>query len=406
MIHLQSQLHYFDPSIRPVGHLPPEEEGILITIPVELGTRSYPIYIGQRLLTRPEILLRHITGKQVMIVTQANIPSTYLTVLQSILNQYQCDVFLLPDGEQHKNITYWQKIMDALLHHQHDRTTTLIALGGGVVGDITGFAAACYQRGVNYIQIPTTLIAQVDAAIGGKTAVNHAQGKNMIGAFYQPQCVISDIGTLTTLPSREYVAGLAEIIKYGLICDADFFAWLETHAADLLAKDPDTLLQAIYHSAQIKAAIVSQDEKENGQRALLNLGHTFGHAIEAACNYQGILHGEAVAIGILMAAELSAEFGWLARTDVARISNLLNVMSLGKQTYLPTPPQLMQWMQQDKKTCEGKIHFILLKAIGHAEKTSNVTTEQISRAIEQTSWAQVLRHQTTEISTAAPGVVA
>jgi len=331
--------------------------------------QSYPIHIGQQWSAHPELLRKSITGKQVLIVTQSVLAATHLPVLQDILKAYQCDVYYLPEGEEHKNITQWQHILEVLLRQGHDRTTTLIALGGGVVGDITGFAAACYLRGVNYLQIPTTLIAQVDAAIGGKTAVNHALGKNMIGAFHQPRAVLIDVDFLKTLPQRDYQAGLAEVIKYGLIRDPVFFAWIEKNISALLAREDAAVLHAVKTSVRHKAEIVSLDEKEQGMRSLLNLGHTFGHALETANGYQHILHGEAVLIGMGLAAELSHTLGWLSTEDLERIKCLLQKITPKQSAYrFPMPDDWIELMHRDKKSRDGKLNFILLKSIGHAEK--------------------------------------
>ncbi|HVY53405.1 MAG TPA: 3-dehydroquinate synthase, partial [Gammaproteobacteria bacterium] len=268
------------------------------TIKVNLDSGSYPVYIGRGLLKAKSLLTRHIRGHQVMIVTQKSIAKYYLKHLLESLNAYQCDVIYIAPGEKNKSIASWNIILNGLINKKHERTTTIIALGGGIVGDVAGFAAACYLRGVSLIQIPTTLIAQVDSSVGGKTGVNHRYGKNLIGAFYQPQCVLIDTLTLNTLPEREYVSGLAEIIKYGLIQNKRFFSWLEKNATALLVRDQAALQKAIQYSVKAKAAIVAQDEYEqNGIRSLLNFGHTAGHALEKISDYQ-LLHGEAVAIGI------------------------------------------------------------------------------------------------------------
>lgn len=349
------------------------------TIQVALNLNSYPIYIGSNILAKQEVLAPHIHGQQVLIVTQKNIDHLYLKSIEENLAGYQCDVLLLADGEQYKNVAEWQKIVTALLQKKHDRSTTLIALGGGVVGDITGFAAACYQRGVNYIQIPTTLIAQVDSAIGGKTGVNHFLAKNMLGAFYQPQCVIADIDTLRTLPAREYIAGLAEVIKYGLICDAEFFSWLEKNIYLVAAKEPEALLHIVTTCAAYKAAIVAEDERDQGgRRQLLNFGHTFGHALETICAYQTLLHGEAVAIGMMMAAEISAFVNGLSAEDVERIRFLLNVCGL--PVHWPKQLQsieLVALMKRDKKNQNGKIKLVLLEAIGRANSLDSISEESL-----------------------------
>ncbi|MEA1890393.1 MAG: 3-dehydroquinate synthase [Pseudomonadota bacterium] len=339
----------------------------MTTLTVELGDRSYPIYIDKGLLGDAGLIRPYITGQQVMVVSNETVAPLYLDVLLQSLVGLQVYTHILPDGEEYKNLDVLDGIFDALLKVPCDRKTTMIALGGGVVGDITGFAAACYQRGVPFIQIPTTLLAQVDSSVGGKTAVNHPRGKNMIGAFYQPRCVIADISTLNTLDDRQLSAGLAEVIKYGLIRDLSFFNWLEKNIERLRQKDPAALAEAIRRSCNSKAEIVAEDELEGGIRALLNLGHTFGHAIEAGMGYGSWLHGEAVATGMLMAADLSRRSGWLSRDDVARIADLL------KRAGLPvTPPaeldveRYLQLMMVDKKVDQGHIHLVLLKEIGNA----------------------------------------
>jgi 3-dehydroquinate synthase len=353
------------------------------TIRLSLGAHSYPVYIGQHIFATPAILAAHIHGKQILIVTQETLAAYYLPQLQAALSGYQLDVFMLPDGECYKNLEQWQHILDALLHAGHERSTTLIALGGGVVGDITGFAAACYQRGVNYIQIPTTLIAQIDAAIGGKTAVNHSHGKNMIGAFHQPQCVIADVDLLQTLPMREYLAGLAEMIKYGLICDVDFFSWLEVNREALLTRKTDVLLRAIHTCASIKARIVSEDERDLGRRNVLNFGHTFGHALEAAGNYQQFLHGEAVAIGMAMATWLSGDLALIPQADVRRVINFLEAVGFQLKKQLPSTTQLMQLMRRDKKVQDGRLNFILLTRLGYAEKNATVSDVQLEKMLQE-----------------------
>ena len=275
------------------------------TLNVDLEERSYPIYIGQGLLTQASLLTGHISGKQALIVSNETVAPLYLDKVQSMLAEFNHQAVILPDGEKYKNLEVLNQIYDALLTHKFDRSVTLIALGGGVVGDMTGFAAATYQRGVNFIQIPTTLLSQVDSSVGGKTGVNHPLGKNMIGAFHQPKCVIADTDTLNTLPDKELSAGIAEVIKYGVLGDLEFFHWLETNLVHMLRRDPEALAYSIERSCQDKADIVAADEKESGKRALLNLGHTFGHAIETYVGYGEWLHGEAVATGMLMAADLS-----------------------------------------------------------------------------------------------------
>ena len=334
---------------------------------VDLGDRSYPIHIAEGLLGNADLIRPFIAGQQVMVISNETVAPLYLDVLVDSLSGLQVYSHILPDGEEYKNLDVLDGIFDALLRVPCDRQTTMIALGGGVVGDITGFAAACYQRGVPFIQIPTTLLAQVDSSVGGKTAVNHPRGKNMIGAFYQPRCVIADISTLNTLDDRQLSAGLAEVIKYGLIRDLDFFAWLEKNMDRLRQRDPLALAEAIRRSCENKAEVVAEDELEGGVRALLNLGHTFGHAIEAGMGYGNWLHGEAVAPGMLMAADLSYRSGWISREAVQRIGKLL------QQAGLPVEPpaeldieRYLRLMKVDKKVMDGRIRLVLLKAIGSA----------------------------------------
>jgi len=335
------------------------------TLHVDLGTRSYPIHIGPKLLQNPELLHPHIQGQEVLVVTNDTIAPLYLEQTLALLEGYDVGTVILPDGEQYKTLDTLNLVFDALLEKHFTRRCTLIALGGGVIGDITGFAAASYQRGVNFIQIPTTLLAQVDSSVGGKTGVNHALGKNMIGAFHQPQCVIADTDTLNTLDDRQLSAGLAEIIKYGLINDPALFAWLEENMTELLSRNSNALMYAIEQSCRDKADIVAADEKESGVRALLNLGHTFGHAIETGTGYGTWLHGEAVGCGMLMAAELSFQHNWISKTELDRTANII------KQAKLPfTPPtsmnstQFLDIMSVDKKNIEKKIRLVLLKGIG------------------------------------------
>ena len=353
------------------------------TLHVELGERSYPIYIGQDLLSKPELIEPYVNGTQVMIVSNVTVAPLYLDKVEKSFAKYQCQSVILPDGEQYKNLEYVNKIFDALLSSKFDRKCTLVALGGGVVGDMTGFAAACYQRGVNFIQIPTTLLSQVDSSVGGKTGVNHPQGKNMIGAFHQPRCVIADSDTLNTLDDRQLSAGIAEVIKYGLIRDNAFTAWLEQNMYKILGRDPEALSYAIEVSCRCKADIVAADEKEGGIRALLNLGHTFGHAIETGTGYGTWLHGEAVATGMLMAADLSMRLGNLSKEDVARVDNILDM------AMLPTrAPHFMDFehyidlMAIDKKTRAGKINLVLFNKLGDAMMTDDFDPELLRETVE------------------------
>jgi len=343
------------------------------TLSVALGERSYPIFIGTDLLLRTDIYASHIHGQQVCVVTNETIAPLYLEQLKSILPVARVSSVILPDGEAHKNLTTLDDIFTALLSEKHNRTTTLIALGGGVVGDMTGFAAACYQRGVNFIQIPTTLLSMVDSSVGGKTGVNHPMGKNMIGAFYQPQAVIADISLLKTLPSREISAGLAEIIKYGLICDSEFFSWLEKNIELLISGDKAALTYAVLRSCKNKAEVVAQDEHEGGIRAILNLGHTFGHAIEAAQGYGNWLHGEAVGAGIAMAADLSMRRGDISSDDLQRIIRLLERANLPTKAPADmTPQQFVELMGVDKKVLDGRLRLVLLASLGQAIVTSEI----------------------------------
>ncbi len=339
----------------------------MITVKVELGARSYPILIGAGLLADKNLLSSVIPSKQVMVVTNEVVAPLYEKFLQIGLPNRDYRVVMLADGEQHKTLGSFERIMTALLEARYERGATIVALGGGVVGDIAGFAAASYQRGIKFVQIPTTLLAQVDSSVGGKTAVNHPLGKNMIGAFYQPQAVIADLGTLKTLPDRELKAGLAEVIKYGLLGDRVFLDWLEANLDALLARDSTTLIYAIERSCQIKAAIVMADENESGQRALLNLGHTFGHAIEHALGYGVWLHGEAVAAGMCMAARLSCRLKCITPADCTRVIHLIT------RAGLPIAPptevsaeSLMDAMRVDKKNKDGQIRLVLFDALGAA----------------------------------------
>lgn len=349
---------------------------------VELKDKSYPIYIGSGLLMQKELLVKHIKSKQVLIVTNEIVAPYYLSHLQKSLEQFQVDTIELPDGEQYKSLEYITQIFDCLLENKFSRNATLIALGGGVIGDMGGFAAACYQRGIPFIQVPTTVLAQVDSSVGGKTGVNHPLGKNMIGAFYQPQCVIADMDVLDTLDDRQLIAGLAEVIKYGLIRDVELFEWLEKNIARLLARDKTALAYVIERSCVNKAEIVAEDEFEAGIRATLNLGHTFGHAIETGMGYGTYLHGEAVAIGIGYAADLSRRIGWVSDADVERIIALLKAASLPV-----SPPkemnvaQFIDLMTVDKKNVDGEIRLILLKSIGEATLPMSVNQSLLEQTL-------------------------
>jgi 3-dehydroquinate synthase len=350
------------------------------TVTVELGDRSYPIYIGAGLLDRPELIQPVLEGGRSLIVTNEAVAPLYLQRMQKAVGDGES--IILPDGEQHKTLATVSRLYDRLLADKYDRNSTLIALGGGVVGDITGFAAATFLRGVRFVQVPTTLLAQVDSSVGGKTGVNHPLGKNMIGAFYQPECVIADTEVLQSLPERELKAGLAEVIKYALINRADFLDWLELHREGLLARDPQLLAEAIRISCEQKAEIVAKDEREAGIRAWLNLGHTFGHAIETASGYGNWLHGEAVAAGMVMAADLSRRLGWLSGADAARIRKILE--DYGMPVAPPADIEEQQYldiMLSDKKARAGKIRFVLLQGIGKAVVAGDIDPELLSQTL-------------------------
>jgi 3-dehydroquinate synthase len=336
-------------------------------VQVDLGQRSYPIFIGSGLLADRSILPSQIESRQIMIVSNETVAPLYMDLVEQALEGRVVRRVVLPDGEEFKTLESFEKIISALLEQRFDRSCTLLALGGGVIGDLTGYAAACYQRGVKFVQIPTTLLAQVDSSVGGKTAVNHPLGKNMIGSFHQPTSVIADLSTLSTLPPRELRAGLAEIIKYGLVGDQEFFVWLEKHIEDLIALDKDCLEHAIRQSCQNKANIVATDELESGIRALLNLGHTFGHGLENVLGYGQWLHGEAVACGMCMAADLSTRMGLMRPDDHARIVSLISRAGL---PIVPPenvdPRSLEDAMKIDKKNRDGRIRLVLLRSIGNA----------------------------------------
>ena len=354
----------------------------MITLTVDLAERSYPIYIGDLLLGDGSLLLQHIPGKNVLVVSNETVAPLYLDKTLAMLGGKHTETCILPDGEEFKNLETLNTIYDALLGKKLDRNSTIVALGGGVIGDMAGFAAASYQRGIHLIQIPTTLLAQVDSSVGGKTAVNHPLGKNMIGAFYQPRAVIADTATLDTLPDRELSAGIAEIIKYGLIRDLPFFEWLRQNMDKLLQRDAGALAYAIEHSCRNKAEVVAADEKESGQRALLNLGHTFGHAIEAGLGYGQWLHGEAVAAGMCMAAKLSQQLGWISAEDVARIAAMIAKADL--PVHAPAElgvDRFVELMSVDKKVIDGVLRLVLLKDIGHAVVTNDYSQEQLELAI-------------------------
>jgi 3-dehydroquinate synthase len=341
------------------------------SLTVELGDRSYPILIGPGLLSAHEIVARHVAAREIALISNSIVAPLYAERLQQAFRGRKLIEVVLPDGEQYKTLDSASRVFDVLMANRVARDAAVVALGGGVIGDLAGFVAACFQRGVDLIQVPTTLLAQVDSSVGGKTAVNHPGGKNMIGAFYQPHAVIADTDTLSTLPDRELRAGLAEVIKYGLICDAAFFGWIESNIDALLARDVGALTHAIHRSCEIKAQIVGRDEREQGERALLNLGHTFGHAIESATGYVEWLHGEAVAAGLLMATDMSGRIGGVTPDTVARLRRLLERAGLP----LRAPPigaaRALDFMRVDKKIQGGRIRLVLLQALGRAVVTGD-----------------------------------
>jgi 3-dehydroquinate synthase len=354
------------------------------TLHVDLGERSYPIFIGESLLQRADLLDGAIAGSQVMVVSNQTVAPLYLASLRQALGEREVQALILPDGEEYKTLDEIAGILDALVGARFARDCTVIALGGGVVGDMAGFAAACYQRGVAHIQVPTTLLSQVDSSVGGKTGVNHPKGKNMIGAFHQPACVIVDTRTLDTLPDRELSAGLGEVIKYGMLWDVDFFAWLEQNMDSLLARDRDALMTVIHRSCAIKAEMVSADETEGGIRALLNLGHTFGHAIEAGLGYGAWLHGEAVAAGLCLAADLSRRLGRIDTGDVERVERLVRSANLPIRAPGDlSAGRMLELMAVDKKVMGGKLRLVLLEAIGKADLTGDFDAAALEETLEE-----------------------
>lgn len=354
------------------------------TLELDLGPRSYSIFIGQALLGRADLFDTGIGGDQIMVVSNETVAPLYLEKVEKALGDRDIRAVILPDGEKFKTLAELTRILDALVAARFARDCTVVALGGGVVGDMAGFAAACYQRGVAHVQVPTTLLAQVDSSVGGKTGVNHPQGKNMIGAFHQPSCVIADIETLDTLPDRELGAGLGEVIKYGLLWDAEFFHWLEEHMPELLARDRDCLTTVVHRSCQIKAEMVSADETEGGVRALLNLGHTFGHAIEAGLGFGTWLHGEAVAAGLCMAADLSARLGRIGSDDVKRVERLVERAKLPVRAPAQlSAERMLELMAVDKKIKGGKLRIVLLDAIGRAELEADYDRGALKETLEE-----------------------
>jgi 3-dehydroquinate synthase len=351
---------------------------------VDLGERSYPIFIGEGIYADASYYKEYIPGSQVMIVTNETIAPLYLDKATEALSEFNVKSCILPDGEEFKTLEVVNRVYTALLKERFSRKATLVALGGGVIGDMTGFAAATYQRGVDFIQVPTTLLSQVDSSVGGKTGVNHLLGKNMIGAFYQPRLVLADTSTLNTLDDRQLSSGLAEVIKYGLIVDGEFFVWLEENIERLLARDPASLAYAIERSCRCKSDVVEADEKEAGRRALLNLGHTFGHAIETGMGYGEWLHGEAVATGMCMAADMSRREGWLSEQSCDRIYRLI------ERAKLPIVPpneltveRFLELMAVDKKVLDGRLRLVLLKAIGSSLVTDEFKMHNLNETLSQ-----------------------
>ena len=338
---------------------------------IDLGERSYPILIGAGLLGDPALLEGCVDARDVILVSNVTVAPLWAPRLRGGLAGFRVAECILPDGEQYKTLATVSRVLDALVDARMNRDCAVLALGGGVVGDIAGFAAACYQRGVDFVQLPTTLLAQVDSSVGGKTGVDHPGGKNLIGAFHQPVAVLADTDTLDTLPDRELRAGLAEVIKYGLIRDEPFLAWIESNLDRLLARDPAALAQAIRRCCECKAEIVSRDERERGERALLNLGHTFGHAIETGTGYGNWLHGEAVAAGMSMAAGMSRRLGWLDEADVSRVRTLLARAGLPTDPPLLEADRFLELMRMDKKVQAGRIRLVLLRHIGEAVCTAD-----------------------------------
>lgn len=351
-------------------------------VDIELNDRGYPIFIGPNLLSDSDCFFPYVAGSAVLVVTNETVAPLYLRKIRDALSGLNVSEMVLPDGEQYKTLDTVNSIFTRLLEQRFDRSSTLLALGGGVIGDITGFAAACYQRGISFIQAPTTLLAQVDSSVGGKTGVNHPLGKNMIGAFHQPKCVVSDTTTLDTLDDRQLSAGLAEVIKYGLVGDLDFYVWLEGNMEALVQRDNDALVYAIERSCRNKAKIVEADERESGRRALLNLGHTFGHAIENAVGYGRWMHGEAVAAGTCLAARMSHKLGWIGKDDLERVENLF------RRANLPTErpkdialDRFLELMSLDKKVMDGTQRLVLLESIGKATVTADFDQEVLKRTI-------------------------
>jgi 3-dehydroquinate synthase len=349
-------------------------------IDIALGARSYPILIGPGLLTDEAVWRNHVAARDVLIVTNETVAPLYVGHLQASLADRRSAVTVLPDGEEHKTLDTMARVFDALVEHRMNRDAAILALGGGVIGDMAGFAAACYQRGIDYVQVPTTLLAQVDSSVGGKTAVNHPHAKNMIGAFHQPRCVIADTRTLRSLPEREYRSGIAEVVKYGFIHDVSFLQWLEHNVEPLLLREDTAVMHAVRRSCEIKAQIVSSDEREHGQRAILNFGHTFAHAIETASGYGNWLHGEAVAAGMAVAADMSERLGRIGAPDRQRIVELLHRFGLPVQAPPIGSQRARELMSLDKKVLGGQVRLVLLRRLGHAD----VVADYPAAALEAT----------------------
>jgi 3-dehydroquinate synthase len=351
------------------------------TLRVELGSRGYPILIGEGLLRQRTLFEQHVRARDILVVSNTAVAPLYLEALEASLQPRRAVATILPDGESHKTLMNVARVLDVLVANRFGRDCAIVALGGGVVGDMAGFAAATYQRGVDFVQVPTTLLAQVDSSVGGKTGVNHPGGKNLIGAFHQPVAVVADTGTLATLPARELRAGLAEVIKYGLICDAEFFSWLEAHIEELLVGDPVALARVIRRSCEIKAEIVGRDEREHGDRAFLNLGHTFGHAVESATGYREWLHGEAIGAGLVMAACMSRECGYLGAEDLERVTRLVARAGLPTHVSSVKPDTALEHMRIDKKVQAGRIRLVLLRGIGSAFVTADYGEPALQRTL-------------------------
>ncbi len=353
------------------------------TLAVDLGSIRYPITIGPGLLGDRALWTRQVPGTDLMVITNTTVGPLYLEALRKGLSERRIETCVLPDGERYKTLDTLSRVLDQLVEHRFNRDAVVVALGGGVVGDLAGFAAACYQRGIGYVQVPTTLLAQVDSSVGGKTGVNHAGGKNLIGAFHQPLAVLADTDTLASLPDRELRAGLAEIIKYGCVWDPTLFEWLETHMGELLGRDTGALGEAIGRSCAIKAAVVGRDERESHLRAILNFGHTFGHAIEAATGYETYLHGEAVALGMIIAAELSQRLGLLDGRSAARAGALVRLAGLPTEAPRLGADRVARLMRMDKKVLAGKVRLVLLEGLGRAVVTDAYDRDALESVLRE-----------------------